>query len=322
MKINRWTGGFIHRSPNLITIAIPVPSGHLLSRACLSVWLFLCLPCILPARPVVVLLTDFGLENEAVGVCKGAILSIDANIEVVDLCHTVEPYNIRKASLMLKRSTSFPRGSVITVVVDPGVGTARTGIALRTHQGLFFVAPDNGVLSEVIRRQGVECAVRLEEKRVNPNWKPGTFDGRDLFSPAAAWLASTSGDLNRIGTPISVTDIQLLPEIRAKVDTEKNVIDGHYLLTDEPYGNIWTDITTADLEAIGCQLGDQIFVKAGDQEQALPWVVSFGHVPEGKPLAYIASGDTLALAINMGDFRKTWKLEEGCTITVRKGIQR
>ena len=269
------------------------------------------------ARPVVAMLTDFGLENEAVGLCHGAILSIDSNIEVVDLCHSAEPYNIRKASLMLKRSNSFPKGTVFVGVIDPGVGTARTGIAIKTHQGYFFVAPNNGLLSEVIHTQGVDRAVRLVEKRVNPNWKSGTFDGRDLFSPAAALLASASGDLDRVGIPVEISEIELLPKIQAQIDLEKKSITGHFLLTDKPYGNVWTDITQADLEAIGCELGGKVLVKAGSHERILPWVVSFGHVPEGEPLAYIASGDTLALAINMGDFRKAWGLEEGCTITVR-----
>jgi S-adenosylmethionine hydrolase len=269
-------------------------------------------------RRVIALLTDFGYRNEAVGICHGAILAINSDLVVVDYCHEVDPYNIRKAALILKRSASFPKGTIFVGVVDPGVGTTRAAIAIRTQHDRFYIAPNNGLLSEVIREQGITSTWQLDAKRINPDWSPGTFDGRDLFCPAAAILADASGDLERIGHPLDPHEILMLPESKAQVLVEKGEIIGHYLVTDEPYGNIWTDITPANLTQIGLSLGAQVEVQAGNHHTVLPLVVSFGHVSPGAPLAYLGSGDTLALAINMGDLRKEWALQEGAEIRIRK----
>ncbi len=132
------------------------------------------------ARPVVVLLTDFGLENEAVGLCHGAILSVDTEIQIVDLSHQVRPFDVRQGSRILGRATKFPRGTVFVAVVDPGVGTDRGSVAVKTTRGFTFVAPNNGLLTDVIQSQGIESVYRIEERKVNAQWEAGTFDGRDL----------------------------------------------------------------------------------------------------------------------------------------------
>jgi S-adenosylmethionine hydrolase len=270
------------------------------------------------ARPVVALLTDFGLANEAVGLCHGVILKTDTNIQIIDLCHNLQPYNIHQAALVLRRSTGFPKGTVFTAVVDPGVGTQREAVAVKTTKGFLYVGPNNGVFSEVIRLQGAESVWKLDEKRVNPAWSPGTFDGRDLFCPAAAILASTSGGLSRVGHPMPLEQLVLLPPMEAQVSPEEGKIVGHYLVTDEPYGNVWTDITRENLSVIGLHVGDQLQIENGARKWEVPWVISFGYVPAGQPLGYLASGDTFALAINMGDLRKEWGLTEGMEITLRK----
>ena len=271
---------------------------------------------------MVALLTDFGLANEAVGLCHGVILQNNSNIQILDLCHNLQPYNIRQAALILKRATGFPKGTVFTAVVDPGVGTQREAIVVKTKKGFLYVGPNNGVFSEVIRQQEADSVWMIDAKRVNPDWSPGTFDGRDLFCPAAAILASSSGDLTRIGDPMDPERLVLLPPMVAQVYLEEAKVVGHYLVTDEPYGNVWTDITTEDLSAIGLHLGDHLQVEANGKKWEVPWVTSFGYVPEGQPLGYLASGDTFALAINMGDLHKQWGLKEGMEILVRRIPQR
>ncbi|NLI80034.1 MAG: SAM-dependent chlorinase/fluorinase [Candidatus Riflebacteria bacterium] len=271
-----------------------------------------------PAAPgILVLASDFGLHNEAVGLCHGAALAVDPRLTIVDLCHTVRPFDVRQASLMLGRTDVFPAGTVFVAVVDPGVGTARGAIALRTRQGRLYVAPDNGLLTEVIARQGVEAAVRLDPRRVNPRWRRGTFDGRDLFSPAGALLASGKAGLATLGTALRPADLVRLPALKARVRAADGAIIGHFLRTDEPYGNAWTDVPARDLDRLGIRPGTMLEVEAKGQRLAVPFVEAFGDVPEGKPLAYLGSDGTLAFALNMGDFVRTQAWTEGLEITVR-----
>lgn len=272
-----------------------------------------------PAHPVVALLTDFGLNTEAVGLCHGAILAVDPEIRIVDLCHNSEAYDILLGALMLRGTTVFPKGTVFVGVIDPGVGTKRRPVAIRTRQGYYYVAPDNGLLTWVIRDQGVEEAVVLDEKRINPRWEPGTFDGRDLFSPAGALLASSGGDLRRIGRPIKASDLVLLDTPDVKWDAVSGTLHGVYLRRDEPYGNVWTNITRDDLTSAGIRMGDSVRLLAEGVDVTAPLVVSFGHVPEGRPLAYFASNGSLAFALNMGNFSEKYGLKPGMKLRVMRG---
>ncbi len=139
--------------------------------------------------PIITLLTDFGNCDSFVGVMKGVILSICSNARLVDLSHEVPPQAITAGAFLLKSSIGyFPRGTIHLAVVDPGVGSARKAIALKS-KGHFFVGPDNGLFSGALKDRGIEQVVELTEKKYQlPN--PGsTFHGRDLFAPAAAYLA-------------------------------------------------------------------------------------------------------------------------------------
>ncbi|MFZ2957165.1 MAG: SAM-dependent chlorinase/fluorinase [Candidatus Ozemobacteraceae bacterium] len=262
-------------------------------------------------KPIVVLTTDFDLDNEAVGLCHGAILSIDPTISIVDLCHKIKPFNIRQAGLALKRTECFPKGSVFVTVVDPGVGTDRGSVAIKTRKGLFYVAPNNGIVTEVVEQQGLENAVMLDPLRVNPDWKKGTFDGRDLFSPAGAILASNRGDLTAVGHAIPASEVVLLPTLKPQLAVSEGSLTGHYIKNDHPYGNAWTDITEKDLAEIGIKMGDSLFLEFDKEHLTIPFVTSFGNVPEGNLLAYLNSDTSLAFALNMGDFVDRYKWTEG-----------
>lgn len=267
-------------------------------------------------RPIVVLTTDFGLENEAVGLCHGAILKVDPDIAIVDLCHNIKPFDIRGASLALKRTEGFPPNTVFVTVVDPGVGTNRAPVAIKTGKGHFHVAPDNGVLSDVIARQGVVWAFRIDPLKVNPRWKKGTFDGRDLFSPAGAVLASRNGDLTLLGRPMKKDDLVLLPNVKASTVISQGKILGAFIKNDRPYGNAWTNIEVPDLEKLGIRIGSRLQVHIDGKRIEMPLVTSFGEVPNGQPLAYLNSDDTLGFALNMGDFVTANRLQEGQEISV------
>lgn len=267
-------------------------------------------------RPVIGLVTDFGLKNEAVGLCKGAIARINPDALVIDITHDIESFSIHHASIVLKRTTVFPRGSVFVCVVDPGVGTHRRAIALETKAGYTYVGPDNGVFSTVATEQGIAKAIEIDPALVNPNWHAGTFDGRDLFSPAAAVIA-TSGTLESAGKSIDPATLVRVEIPAAWWDADKKELHGEYLRTDEPYGNVWTNITSDDLTSAGIEAGHDMIVRVGDKTIELPYKLTFGHVAKGKPLGYLNSDGTFGLAINLGNFAKTYGAHEGTTVTVK-----
>lgn len=289
---------------SLVSDQLPPPSSTMAAAA--------------PARPLVALLTDFGLANEAVGLCHGAILSVSSDIRIVDLCHNADAYDILLGALMLRGTTVFPAGSVFVGVIDPGVGTSRQPVALRTKRGLYYVAPNNGLLTCVVRDQGVEEVVVLDEKQINPEWKAGTFDGRDLFSPAGALLAVSGGNLLRIGRPARAEDLILLDLPEARFDPVTSSVQGVYLRRDEPYGNVWTNITADDLTSAGIRLGDRVRLTGEGVDVTAPLVVSFGHVPAGQPLAYFASNGSLAFALNQGNFSEKHGMKPGMKLSVVK----
>jgi len=270
----------------------------------------------LTARGIIGFATDFGLQNEAVGLCKGAMIKINPDLQIIDLTHNIEHYNITEAALVLQRTTEFPKGSVFVCVVDPGVGTKRRGIALQTKAGFTFVGPDNGIFSLVAQKQGIAQVVELEPKKVNPKWQAGTFDGRDLFSPAGAIVAS-SGQIENVGNFIDASSLVSVQVPTTKWDPVKKELHGQYIRTDEPYGNIWTNITADELTSAGIKLNSLIDIVIGKYTLNVPLAVTFGQVSEGETLGYMNSDGTFALAINMGDFRKSYNVEPGTTLTLK-----
>lgn len=269
------------------------------------------------ARPIVVLTTDFGLDNEAVGICHGAILSIDSDIAIVDLCNTVTPYDIRLGALILKDSVNFPLGSVFVTVIDPGVGTSRKPVAVKTKNGFYYIAPNNGLLTYVIKKYGIESSYLIKPEKFITNYIKGTFDGRDLFSPAGAIVASNGGDLSKTGDQIKETELVMLDIKDAVPDVLKGQITGVCLRIDKPYGNVWTNITQEDLKKINADQGNKFLVNISGKEIEIPFVLSFGDVPVGMPLCYMNSRGTLAIAINQGNFQEKYNIKDNDSIVIK-----
>ena len=150
-------------------------------------------------RPVVVLLTDFGLKDTYAGILKGVIASISPGTNVIDLSHEVLPQDILQGSFLLAASFSyFPRGSVFCVVVDPGVGSGRKGICIETKD-YYFVGPDNGVLWKAASRNGISRIIHLTNPGYFLDSISCTFHGRDIFAPVAAHIAKGMDDLSLFG---------------------------------------------------------------------------------------------------------------------------
>jgi S-adenosylmethionine hydrolase len=237
-------------------------------------------------------LTDFGILQEYVGVCKAVMLSINPNTVILDISHTVSPYNIKEAAFMLKNFVQYSPPCVHIAVVDPGVGTERRGIAIETARGDFLVGPDNGVLMWAAESLTVQDVVFLETRKYMLHTVSSSFHGRDIFSPAGAHL-SRGVSLAELGPSVEKTDLHSLPY--PTWTKKKHSIAGTVVRIDR-FGNIQTSI-----EASTLQDRKKVTIVMGDQKLVIPVVKTFGEVNKGEFLIYEDSDGLLTLAQNQGD---------------------
>ena len=252
-------------------------------------------------HPAIVFMTDFGSDNDAVPICKGVIYGIDPEARIVDLTHQVTPYSILEGARYLYGTTPYyPAGTVFEVVVDPGVGSARKAVVVKSKRGQYFVLPDNGLITLVENRDGLEGAREI----ANPNWMIGqklssTFHGRDIFSPAAAHLARGE-DWTEAGPEIAVEHLVRLDVPATQMDAKG--IRGAILAVDKPFGSLISNIESEDFLKLGYVQGDKVAVTLGVRAFVVPFVKTFSDVPLGKPLMYIDSRGHVGLAINQGSY--------------------
>ena len=268
-------------------------------------------------RPAIVFMTDFGAANDAVAICKAVIIGIVPDARIMDITHQVTPYSIEEGARFLAGVTPYyPSGTVFLVVVDPGVGTSRKAVIVKSKKGQFFVLPDNGLITPVVDRDGIEGAREI----TNPAWMMGdkvssTFHGRDIFSPAAAHLAAGE-DWTTAGPEVNVL-VRLQPHV-ATVDAKG--ISGEVIGIDDPFGSLITDITAAQFMELGYSLGDKITVKVGNKPYPMPYMKTFMDVPIGELLLYIDSRGRVGVALNERDFSKTYNVSPPVPIFIpRKG---
>jgi S-adenosylmethionine hydrolase len=263
---------------------------------------------------VITLLTDFGLRDPYVGIMKGVILSIHPQVHLVDISHEVRPGDIVDGALVLQEAYSyFPPGTVHLVVVDPGVGGARRPMVLAT-QTYFFIGPDNGVFSLIIRNHPEAKAHHLTERRFFLPDISRTFHGRDIFAPAAAHLSS-GVEPARLGcsfTDPTVVDIPA-PRVRG------SVLYGTVLRTDR-FGNVITNISRADLKAF--LQGRKPRIRMGDH-LIEGMVGCYAEVERGTLVGLIGSCGCLEIAMSMGraseHLRSDSEKIEGTEVSVRRG---
>jgi S-adenosylmethionine hydrolase len=265
------------------------------------------------ARPTIIFMTDFGTANDAVAICKGVIYSIAPDARVIDLTHQVTPFSIEEGARFLQGVTPYyPQGTVFLVVVDPGVGTSRKAIIVKTKKGQYFVLPDNGLITPVADRDGIEGAREI----TNQSWMIGdkissTFHGRDIFSPTAAHLAE--GDDWTDAGPAVDNLVRLAPQT-AKVAA--NGITGDVIGLDDPFGSLITDIQGDDFKKLGYVYGDNVSLKIDQKDYTFPFHKTFGDVPVGQPLVYIDSRGRVGIAVNQRDFSKEYKISPPVPIFV------
>jgi S-adenosyl-L-methionine hydrolase (adenosine-forming) len=256
--------------------------------------------------PTVVFMTDFGIIDDSVALCKGVMYGITPNLRIVDLTHQVSPFSIADgARFFFGASPYFPAGTVFVGVVDPGVGGTRKAIVVKTKQGQFFVVPDNGLASMVADRDGIEGIREIK----NTDWMIGakissTFHGRDIFSPVGAHLAR-GDDWTQVGPGVKeFVRLNLRPAL-----VDERGLSGEVIALDGPYGNLVTNISAEDFLKMGYRRGDSVEVTIAGQEMEIPFVRTFSDVGLKKPLLYIDSRGRASFALNQSNFAAEYHIE-------------
>jgi S-adenosyl-L-methionine hydrolase (adenosine-forming) len=259
-------------------------------------------------RPTIVFMTDFGVVDDSVAICKGVMYSIAPDVRIVDLSHQVTPFSILDGARFLYGATAYyPSGTIFVVVIDPTVGSSRKAVVVKSRRGQYFVLPDNGLMTLVQNRDGLESAREI----ANPAWMIGsamssTFHGRDIFSPAGAHLAR-GDDWTQIGPELDVAKLVRLDIAPAKLDDHG--LSAQVIATDGPFGNLVTNISGDDFLKLGYSRGQTVPVTIGTTDLKLPFVRTFSDVPLRKPLMYIDSRGRLGFAINQGSFASIYGIK-------------
>jgi S-adenosyl-L-methionine hydrolase (adenosine-forming) len=260
------------------------------------------------ARPVVAVLTDFGTRDHYAGALKAVVLSVCADATLVDIGHEIPAHDVQAGALELAACYRyFPAGTIFLVVVDPGVGSSRRGVAAECGD-YKFVAPDNGVLSAVFRDSPPKKVVELSERKYARPTVSRTFEGRDRFAPAAGWLAK---GIALVSLGRSITNFQMLDLPRPLVAARD--ITGEVMRVDR-FGNLITNIDRRTLEQFSG--GSAIAITAGGGDIARI-VATYIEAPAGELCALFGSTDHLEIAVNAGDAAQTLGLARGAKVQVR-----
>ncbi len=270
--------------------------------------------------PTIVFMTDFGVVDDSVAICRGVMYGIMPTVRIVDLTHQVTPFSILDGARFLFGATPYyPSGTVFVVVVDPTVGSTRKAIVAHSKRGQLFVLPDNGVITLVEQRDGIDAVREI----TNPAWMIGsklssTFHGRDIFSPVGAHLAR-GDDWTAVGPEMPVKDLVHLDLKAATVDDHG--LNAMVIATDGPFGNLVTNVDAEQFLKLGYQRGQEVPVKIGDKEMKIRFVKTFSDVPLKQPLMYIDSRGHLGLAVNQSSFAATYDVKPPATLFIPRAGQ-
>ena len=274
---------------------------------------------------IVVFQSDFGLKDGAVSEMKGVAMGVSPDLKLFDLTHEIPAYNIWEAAYRLQQSVPYwPAGTVFVSVVDPGVGTSRKSVVLKTKTGQYIVTPDNGTLTLLAESLGIDQIREIDEavNRRQDSKKSYTFHGRDVYAYTGARLAAGVISFEQVGPLLAKQEVVSIAYQKAIAEGAK--IRGTIPVLDVQYGNVWTNIP-AEL-CTSFSFGDVLAVKIFHNGQLvfrgeMPYVATFGAVPVGKPLAYLNSLLQLSFALNQGNFAAVNKVGSGgeWTLEVKVG---
>lgn len=280
----------------------------------ITAWIFV---FTLYAQPkTVVFQTDFGLKDGAVSAMKGVAMGVNPALRLFDLTHEIPAYNIWEAAYRLEQTATYwPKGTVFVSVVDPGVGTDRKSVVLKTKSGHFFVGPDNGTFTLVTESLGIQEVREIDEaiNRRRNSQGSYTFHGRDVYAFTAARLAAGVITLAQVGARLP-NEVVRIPYQKAVL--EGNAIVGTIPILDVQYGNVWTNIPAEMVKKWGLTAGEKVMVTVWEGKKEvfraeMPFVNTFGEVPEGQNLCYLNSLLNFSFAVNMGDFSTQYGVKSG-----------
>jgi S-adenosylmethionine hydrolase len=276
----------------------------------------------------VVFQSDFGLKDGAVSAMKGVAMGVSYDLKLFDLTHEIPAYNIWEAAYRLEQTVMYwPAGTVFVSVVDPGVGTNRKSVVLKTKTGHFIVTPDNGTLTLIAESLGIEAIRQIDEavNRRKGSEKSYTFHGRDVYAYTAARLAAGVIKFEDVGA-ILPNEVVKIPYQKARLENKK--IKGTIAILDVQYGNIWTNISAELFNQLQVMLEEKLHVIIYENnikkyEGNMPYTETFGAVAKAKPLAYLNSLLQLSFALNMGNFSAVHKIYSGneWTVEITKAVK-
>ena len=273
-----------------------------------------------------VLQTDFGTCDGAVSAMYGVATGVSPDLRIFDLTHEIPPYDIWEASYRLIQTLSYwPEGTVFVSVVDPGVGTDRLSVVVRTANNRYVVTPDNGTLTHVMRMAGVAEARVIDERvnRLEGSDASYTFYGRDVYAYTGARLAAGIIDFAGVGPSIDPDALVRLPVVEPRFDGE--TLTGTIDVLDVRFGSLWTNISREQFAQLGVSVGERVEVTIEDgtrtvYQNLLTYARSFADVFVGEAMLYVNSLDCIAVAINQGSFAKAYGIGTGGTwrLSLRK----
>ncbi|MFK9091973.1 S-adenosyl-l-methionine hydroxide adenosyltransferase family protein [Bacillus salipaludis] len=273
-----------------------------------------------------VLQTDFGTSDGAVSAMYGVAISVNPTIRIFDLTHDIPQYHIWEGSYRLYQTVAYwPEGTVFVSVVDPGVGSERRSIVVKTALDQYIITPDNGTLTHIKNCIGIK-EVRIIDETVNRLPQSGesyTFHGRDVYAYTGARLASNYITFEQVGPEAPVDSVIELPKSEPRITN--HVLTGHIDILDIRFGNLWTNIDRVLFKDLPAEYGDSFEVTIeNDTRQVYKNIMTYGRtfadIHLGEPLLYVNSLDKIGVAINQGSFAKAYHIETGASwkISIRK----
>jgi hypothetical protein len=257
-------------------------------------------------------LTDYGLDDGFVAACHGVAARIAPHASIIDVTHLIPPGDVRRGAAVLAQTVPYLPPAVHVAVVDPGVGTARRGVAVAAGDSVF-VGPDNGLLSWAVTASGGAArAFSLTNRDLWLASVAATFHGRDIFMPVAAHLADGT-ELAATGTQIDVADLVTLPVPERMI---RDSVAAGEVLTVDRFGNVQLTITAADAAEIGLKPGATALVRCGRHQLIIPYRDMFGAVAPGELVAYTDSAGLVSIAVNGGDAAQRLGLPPGARVSL------
>jgi S-adenosylmethionine hydrolase len=268
------------------------------------------------AQNALVFQSDFGLEEPAVASMKGVSYGVSPDLKMFDITHEIPVFNIWEAAYRLNQTAKYwPAGTVFVSVVDPGVGTNRKSVVLKTRSGHYFVSPDNGSLTLVAESLGIAALREIDEavNRLKGSEKSHTFHGRDVYAYTGARLAAEKITFDQVGRKLDEKVVSI--EYKKPV-LKGSRIEGNIPILDIHYGNVWTNIGSDFFDQLGVSINDLVWVKISQGnkklfKQKVKFVSSFGGVKLGEPALYVNDVLNIGIAINQGNFAEHFDIEPG-----------